>query len=252
VKSLRPGVNMNTTIWTEILSAIATFAAVLVALWVAIFGPRRATKPRLWVSAGLEPPDCMWTPGPEERSRDIGLAAGHYDVRLRVTNKGNEDARDVEIMMIRLWKVSDNGERLVDPSFLPLLLPWSWWVEGEGPVRWLGRLPAGTFKHCDLLTVTLEHGPTSGPKRRSCRRKDESSKSWMTFQPAYDASVSSSHNLMRKPPGRYQLEFVAAMSNATAIYLTAHISFTGWRDGMAEMFGDGGFDIRITGTVKTE
>jgi hypothetical protein len=195
----------------------------------------------------------MWNAVPEERPGDTRLAAGHYDVRLRVTNHGNEDARDVEIMMIRLWNVSDGGKRLVDPSFLPLLLPWSWWVANERPVRWLERLPAGTFKHCDLLTVTLERRPISTFKRHSRRKKIESSKPWMTFHPAYDTSKSYGQNLMRKPPGRYQLEFVTAMSNAPAIYLTAHISFTGWRDSLAEMFGDdGGFRIKITETVKTQ
>jgi hypothetical protein len=101
--------------------------------------------------------------------------------------------------------------------------------------------------------VTLERRPISTFKRHSRLKKIESSKPWMTFHPAYDTSKSYGQNLMRKPPGRYQLEFVTAMSNAPAIYLTAHISFTGWRDSLAEMFGDdGGFRIKITETVKTQ
>lgn len=222
----------------------------VIALWVAVFGPRRVMRPKLRLSVDLGPPDCMWEPGvPEKGARRDGTSVGRYFVRLRVTNEGNEDARDVEIMMIRLWSVSDDNNRLIDPSFLPLMLPWSWWVAEECPVRWLGRLPAGTFKHCDLLTLTLEPSTTVGLSRRRYRTKDEASKSWINFQPAYNPWQSSGQNQMRKPPGRYQLEFVAAMSNATAIYLTAYIDFTGWRDDMTDMFGKSrGFDIRITKT----
>jgi hypothetical protein len=242
---------VNTTVWTEILSAIATLAAVIIALWVAIFGTRRIAKPKLCVSVDLEPPDCMWDTSSEENAGDTGLAQGRYFSRLRLTNEGNEDARDVEVMMIRLWVVDSYGRRLMDPSFLPLLLQWSWWVRDAGPSRWLERLPTGTFKHCDLLTVTLEQGPRPGLRRRRSAEKNGRPKSWMTFKPAYDPSDSSGHNPLRKPPGRYELEFVAAASNATAIYRTARITFTGWKDNPAEMFGEtGGLHIEITETEK--
>jgi hypothetical protein len=224
---------------------------VLVALWVTVFGPRRVAKPRLSVSVELAPPDCMWNPAPGEGTGGGRTRTGHYDIRLRVTNEGNEDARDVEVMMIRLRRLSDSGKWLTDPSFLPLLLPWSWWVANEGPARWLERLPTGTFKHCDLLTVTLEHDSTSSSRGRQRQRMNGASKPWMTFRPAYDTSRSYGQNLMRKPPGRYKLEFVAAMSNAPAIYLTAHMSFTGWRDTLEEMFSDnGGFNIEIARTTR--
>ena len=244
---------MNTTIWTDVLSSLATLAAVIVALWVAIFGPRRVTQPKLAVSVDLTPPDCMWNPGPEMQTRDTRFASGHYIIRLRVANDGNEDARDVEVMMTRLWIVDDDGKRLIDPLFLPLLLPWSWWTNPD-PVRWLERLPIGIFKHCDLLTLALEQGTKSSIKPRRYHKENARPKSWMTFQAAYDASDSSGHNPLRKPPGRYELDFVVAASNATAIYRTAHISFTGWHDSATEMFGEpGGLHIEITkqkGSVK--
>jgi hypothetical protein len=152
-------------------------------------------------------------------------------------------------MMVRLWVIDDEGKRLPDPSFLPLLLQWSWWVNDGNPSRWLERLPIGTFKHCDLLTVTVEEDARSGVKRRDYDEKAGRPKSWMTFKPAYDTSDYYGQNPLRKPPGRYELEFVAAASNATAIHRTAHISFSGWRDTTAEMFGEnGGLNVRITGT----
>jgi hypothetical protein len=153
-------------------------------------------------------------------------------------------------MMMALWIFDADGKRLMDPSFLPLMLPWSWWTEA-GPVRWLQRLPPGSFKHCDLFTVTLDPDCRSRPRRRRCNEKAGWSKPWMTFRSAHDPSDSSGHSPLRKPPGRYQLDFIVAASNATAVYQTAHISFTGWRDSVTEMFGEGGgMNIKVTETVK--
>lgn len=229
------------------MSSSATLAAVLVALWVAISGPRPLAKPKLRVSVEPVPPDCMWLPGPEPRVGDTCLASGHYVVRLRISNEGKEDARDVEVMMIGLWVIDDVGKRLEDPSFLPLLLPWSWWIPDSGPVRWLERLPARTFKHCDLLAVTLQPAANPGPKRRRFNKKVRPPQPWMTFQPAYDPARSPGRNPLSKPPGRYQLDFVVAASNATAIRWAAHINFTGWLDNPAKMFGEaGGLHIKIT------
>ena len=66
--------DINTTVWTEILSSTATLAAVLVALWVAILGPRRVTKPKLLAKINLASPECTWSPSSEERERGNGLA----------------------------------------------------------------------------------------------------------------------------------------------------------------------------------
>jgi len=232
------------------LSSTATLAAVLVALWVAIFGPRRVTKPKLSGTVNLASPDCTWSPSFEERERGAGSALGHYIVRLRIANNGNEDARDVEVMMIRLRVIDDDGNWVMDPSFLPLVLRWSFWTE-SGPVRWLQRLPPGTFKHCDLLTVNLERDSRSRPKLRRYNKRVGCPKSWMTFKSAHDPSHSSGQSPLRKPPGRYQLDFVVAASNTPAIYQTAHIRFTGWRDSVSEMFSeDGGMNIEITEPAK--
>jgi hypothetical protein len=122
--------------WTSILSAIGTFAAVLVALWVTLFGPRRVTKPKLSVEIQPEAPDCMWVSSTEESMRDAGSDLGHYVIRPRVINEGNEDARDVEVSMIRL-RSNDGGKWLIDPLFLPLVLRWSWWPERSHSAGWL-------------------------------------------------------------------------------------------------------------------
>ncbi len=237
--------------WTSVLSSIGTLAAVVVALVVAIFGPRRVTKPKLSVMIRPEAPDCMWISGTEERMRDTGSGPGHYVVRARVTNYGNEDARNVEVKMIRLWVINDDGERLIDPFFLPLVLRWSWWPESSDSAAWLPRLLPGTSKHYDLLVVALEQGLRSDAKRRHHGETDGRPKSWIAFQTAYDLLDDDSvKNRMRKQPGRYQLEFAVAASNAKTIYRTAHISFNGWHDNETEMFREGGLRIEINETPK--
>jgi hypothetical protein len=233
------------------LSSIATLAAVVVALWVAISGPRPLARPKLLVSVEPEPPDCTWNPNSAEEGRDNAIAPGYYAVRLRISNEGKEDARDVEVMMTRLWIIDDDGTRTLASSFLPLLLPWSWWVINSSPERWLEKLPVGTFKHCDFLKVTRQI-PQVG-HRRLYSGDGTGPQSWITFQSAYDPSDPSGQSPMRKPPGRYQLEFIVAASNATANRWAANIEFTGWLDSPAERFGkDSGLKIQIKKLGRTK
>ena len=236
--------------WTTIASSIGTCAAVLIALWIAIFGPRRVTEPKL--SAMIRPgaPDCMWISGAEDKKRNPSLAGGYYIVRPRIVNYGNEDAHDVEVQMIRLWVISDDGKRLIDPLFLPLLLRWSWWPDHTASAAWLPRLLPGTSKHYDLLVVTSGRDLRSRTKQRHDDEATRQPESRITFQTAYDlCNEDSDHNRMRKPYGQYQLDFAVAASNAKTIYRTAYITFNGWQDDAAKMFGDGGaLRIEITDT----
>jgi hypothetical protein len=215
-----------------------------------MFGPRRVTKPKLSLTIQLNAPDCMWIPASEERMRDTGSDIGHYIVRPQVFNYGNEDARDIEVQMIRLWIIGEDGERLLDPLFLPLLLRWSWWPDDSAPAAWLPRLLPGTSKHYDLLVVASEQDPRPGTKRRNHGEMTGPQKSWIAFQTAYGPLDDDSiQNRMHKAPGHYQLDLAVAASNAKTIYRTAHISFDGWRDNAAEMFGkSGGLNIGITET----
>jgi hypothetical protein len=189
-------------IWTNILEAVATFAAVVVALSVAIFGPRRVTKPKLSVTLTLEAPDCMGDFKTEGRTTGNLRNIDQYNVRLRVTNHGNEDARDVEVMMVKLWAVM-NGTPKIDPLFLPLLLRWSWWPEGSS--AWLQKLLPGMFKHCDFLVVTMgDHTMTDGETRIN-PEAHKGPKPWITFQTAYglndisarDSKVSTDGAIMK-------------------------------------------------------
>jgi hypothetical protein len=237
--------------WTDVLAASATLAAVLVALCVAIFGPRRLTRPRLSVTVNLEPPDCTSSFLPEGRSKSARSGPDHYIVRLRVSNHGNEDARDVEVLMLRLWVINDNGTPVIDRLFLPLLLRWSWWPAPSASAAWLPTLLPGLYKHCDFLVVAQEQGSASANKRWRRRRAVGEPRSWITLQTVIDIGDASGQNPMCKRPGQYQLDFAVAASNAKTIYRTAHISFKGWRDNEMDMFGKGGgLNIELTETRR--
>ncbi len=193
----------------------------------------------------------MWVSSTEESMRDAGSGLGHYVIRPRVINEGNEDARDVEVSMIRL-RSNDGGKWLIDPLFLPLVLRWSWWPERSHSAGWLPRLLPGTSKHYDLLVVASEQGRRWRTKRRHGSETVGQPETWIAFQTAYDLLDDDSvRHRMRKQPGQYQLDFAVAASNAKTIYRTAHISFGDWRDNGTEMFGKGGsFQIKITETSK--
>ncbi len=238
--------------WPGALSVAGTFAAVLVALvalWVAIFGPRRVTRPVLSVTVQPEAPDCMLI-SDAEKAANKNAVNDRYIVRLRVSNFGNEDASIVEVLMIKLWVIDADGRRRPDSSFLPLILRWSWWPEAAISPAWLPKLLPGVFKHCDLLVLSSEQDSKSAARRLSSGEKAAQPNAWMTFQNVYAFPGDDRINPMRKPPGLYQLDFSVAASNAPPIYQTAHITFTGWRDEAAAMFGkDGEFKIKITKTA---
>ena len=235
--------------WTNVVSSIATLSAVLVALCVAIFGPRRVTKPKLSVSLNMESPECM-TGFSSRRRRRYSSVPDHYIVRPQVENHGNEDARDVEVKMYKLWIINDDGKPSIDPFFLPLVLRWSWWPAPSLPRALMPKLLPGLPKHFDLLLVTKQD--SNGGGRWRLRRTFREPNSWMVFQHAYNFPAGASEqDLMRKPPGQYELDLIVSASNAKTIYRTAYISFKGWRDNEAEMFcKDGGLYIEITETPR--
>jgi len=236
--------------WTNSLTAIGTLSAVLVALWVAIFGPRRVTRPKLSVTLSMESPDCIASFNRNQRMKAHPSGPDYYTIRPQVENHGNEDARDVEVKMLRLWIVNDNGETATDALFLPLVLPWSWWPSPSLPMVYMPKLIPGMPKHFDLIVVAPKQHSRRGGRR--WHHRETFSEPWIIFQHAYIFPDGvSEKDLMRKPPGQYQLDFIVSASNAKTIYRTAYINFKGWRNSATEMFSKGGgLNIEIAETPR--
>jgi hypothetical protein len=165
-------------VWTEVLTSIGTFSAVLVALWVAIFGPRRVTKPKLSVTLSMKSPECIGGFNNRERMRGRPSGPDYYIVRAQVKNDGNEDARDVEVKMHELWIVDNHGKPLIDLLFLPLVLRWSWWPGPSLPTPLMPKLLPGLPKHFDLLVVTKQDSKRGG-RRWLHRETSREPNSWM-------------------------------------------------------------------------
>lgn len=177
----------------------------------------------------------------------------YYIIRPQVENHGNEDAQNVEVKMHKLWLVNDHGQLVIDHGFLPLVLPWSWWPSPSLPVTLMQKLVSGMPKHFDLLVVTPKQPSQTGSKwRRRYHELRRETNPHMAFQHACNfPSGNSEKDLLQKPPGQYQLDFVVSASNAETLYQTAHINFRGWHYSEAEMFREGGgLNIRISETPR--
>jgi hypothetical protein len=141
------------TAWGTIAGAVATFLAVLVALFLEPWRRSRAA-PRLWLT---------W------RKRDSTSKIDTHGrretfVRLFVQNMGHEAAQRVEVMISDACRLSEDGSVLLISSFLPTALTWT-----HTRSHTCDYLPGGADRLCDLgvfyasahpNTSLAHHGPT--------------------------------------------------------------------------------------------
>ncbi|MEY2483383.1 MAG: hypothetical protein QOK24_1911 [Verrucomicrobiota bacterium] len=141
------------TAWGTLLGAVATFLAVLVALFLEPWR-RRRSAPRLWLT---------WRDRDSTRERD---ADNHQKifVRLYVQNVGKGAAQRVEVVMGDVCQVFAGDSLKMVSNFLPTALIWT---HSESPV--CAYLPGQASRLCDLGifsasgradTSLAHHGPT--------------------------------------------------------------------------------------------
>jgi hypothetical protein len=198
--------------------------AVAIALLLAIWGEWVRSlrfRPKLDVTIETKPPDCIKIQTRVETRTGLLIEPSTaYYCRLRVWNRGNVPARDVEVTLLRLHRVE--GERTSeDPDFLPLSLRWSHVRETVTPA-----IPPGLFRHIDLCHLDNPGGKLDVP-RNSFNFETEVQPTelrpgvWPTWKGA----------------GNYRLDFVIAADNAKPVNRSVTITFTGsWTDDEAEMF----------------
>jgi hypothetical protein len=106
--------------WAPLLGALATFLAVLVALFrESIFLRWRRPKPSVAIKP--EPPDSHKT---EMRFED-GTTVPCYMFRLWVANSGKTAAERVQVFARQLLRRHANGDFRSETRFLPMNLLWS-------------------------------------------------------------------------------------------------------------------------------
>jgi hypothetical protein len=107
------------------LGAIATFLTALAAVGIAIWGAwlrELVFKPKLVVSITMRPPDCMKMLAVLEKRPDYTGFTNSYQCRLRITNEGNREARNVQVKLRRLEIVANGGPGREDQTFIPMNL----------------------------------------------------------------------------------------------------------------------------------
>jgi hypothetical protein len=229
---------------TQLLTAIGTIGAVVVALVIAIFQDklrRLYSRPILEVRATTKLPDCVKIPYIQnqfllnQQTPEIKKCeTTSYYLRVLVENNGNQTARNVEVYAKRLMRhrKSDNHWEEV-PEFPPMNLVWS----NSPPEQnmYLRFLPPGMSKHCDI-------GHILDPDGRKHFEGDDN--------PVLDlgaGEVSLTFDLIQKPlhkghvvkQATYSLEIVVAADNVEAITRKIEIFFDGkWHPDLATMLRD--------------
>ena len=132
---------MTQTDWINLVVALGTWAAVIVALLVSLGWI--ASRATLEVYLRSESPDATRI---ISSTPDGGLEFWTYYWRLRVYNWGPAEAKGVEVQMVALRKKGNAGME-PDPVFLPLDLQWSF---GE---RQRPKILPRIFRYCDLCHV---------------------------------------------------------------------------------------------------
>lgn len=207
------------------LGSIGTLLAVIVALGIAIWGQQLQTlfsKPELKVSIDMHPPDCMkmfavWTHIQGRPQYEYS-----YQCRLKITNAGKREARNVEVKARHLQIVPNGGAGHEDLTFIPMNLQWAH-TDGLSRAEQITakRIEPGLDKHCNLCATLL-------------------STPLLNFATEVSPTpIKENVYANRKPPGNYLLDIVVAADNAKAVYKTLRIKFEGWFDDEGEMFKKG-------------
>lgn len=135
----------------SVASIIVTFLAVLVALFQEkiknLFG-----RSKINFEIRPESPDCHVieiSDGNGERSCD-----GYY-IRIRVSHQddyfGVPSAKNVEVILNRVWDVFEDGTKEIRDTFLPLPLIWSHFSPRKTNID----IPRDSFRHCDLGYIMI-------------------------------------------------------------------------------------------------
>lgn len=141
-------------LWIQIVLAVITLFAVLVALFQeklkSLFN-----QASLDLKINQQPPDCHQIDLTNSQTGQL-LCKSIY-IRIKISNNSKNTANNTEIMLSSFWKINKNGERKVIKHFLPMNLVWSHFQ----PRRTTVHIPKDLFRHCDFgYFAPLNNGKT--------------------------------------------------------------------------------------------
>jgi hypothetical protein len=218
------------------LTAIGTIAAAVVALAIALFGERMARfwfRPELHLDAAVRRPDSERVPQYLKAGDSVVRPIGDgYYFRLAITNKGNTAARDVQIVLAKVWRLEGDKAAEVD-RFTPMNLKWSYIGSTTRKVLMPNLPPV----FCDFIHI-------SDPATRNVSGEDLDNVA--PGDPVLcldvEAAPQNRGNLLEPGTYRFDLRLVAENSRARSYIVEAW--FPGkWFPDQREMF-DKGFKLR--------
>ncbi len=217
----------------EWLAAIGTIAAVVIALFLAVFHERLRRwgwHPLLDIRFTSSPPDCHSTIV-TDKARNLALPC--YYFRIRVCNSGNTSAENVEVFIERIERRRADGTYENWEQFLPLNLLWSHYKAVYFP-----KIAPDTEKYCDL-------GHIFRPEDRQQLELEGEDNRLLGLSQAETVMClelvvrpnTGSHLLRR---GEYKIWVVAVAANAAVERRTLELNLTGlWFDDESRMLREG-------------
>ncbi len=221
----------TSAIWPNPITAVGTVLAAVAAVVFGIGGHEvRALffKPDLDVTIDLKPPDSILIQtqvSNPQTGRLLGYLPTFY-YRLRVNNRGNACASEIEVRLLELRKRDAAGHFVPEQSFLPLNLTWS----HVGRVV-LPSIHSGLFHNCDLLHIVENNalGRSAYPDPTQ----------FMFNTQVQPTPVGPGVWPTLKPVGVYELDLVAYGANADPVRRTFTIDYRGWFPSEVDMFSKG-------------
>ena len=199
---------MNTLEKATVLVALATFLAVLVALFrEEIISLWR--HPNLVGRINLAAPDCVKTELSifNPQTGVIIDHGGSYYFRIWVENKGKLRAEQVQVFANKLLKNHADGIFRLEEKFLPMNLKWSHSQRPNEPEIFASGISPLMGKHCDIGRIV----------HRTLREKNMDV--LPEFQPdisifALETEVTPSTSCHLLSPGIYHLDLKIAAANS--------------------------------------
>jgi len=218
--------------WTAV-AAVATFAAVIVALALGIWGEElRMLGRAARLSLTLDPVQDHF----QRFTHDDG--SSEYDYRISVTNEGNFGARNVEVVAQELDVKQRDGTFVRDPVFMAMNLRRTHYGDVITPIVHRGVPRPYDLLRCVDPALQQERNREQGKARVTLRFDLSTLVSPVRAQPvgaqtiaAPDAYPSS------KPAGTYRLHLAVVADGVDPIKKIIEISWSGrWWDHAAAFY----------------
>jgi hypothetical protein len=210
----------------QYLGAVATFGAVLVALFKDEF-LRHLRRPKLTVRIKPEPPDCLLVPSAVVYNQTGILWTGRiYYVRLWIENVGKGRVEQVQVFVSTLFKENANGAFSPVAEFEPMNLRWANSRDPNNPEIFAPGISRDFGKHCDLCSISDPANPTDSLKGHEGQCVAN-----------LQLEVVPNGDRHRLPPGNYVVEVRVGAANAGPVTTYVRLNIKGpWSPDQETMF----------------